>query len=124
MKTKKDRSLGVYMQSGQAQQQLWLAVAEAAGKGMACCSEAPTLDAALYNLTLGCADAGLGIDDDLRASMALSEAAVAVKPARWRKGGFAYGIKQVAGRVTVRVPGKGLVTFADWTHEKPVVEFA
>jgi len=52
---------------------LWLAVAEAAQKGMATCPEAPALDAALYGLTLGCAQAGLGIDDDLRASLALSE---------------------------------------------------
>ena len=77
----------------QAQQQLWLAVAEAAQKGLACCSEAPTLDAALYKLTLGCAEAGLGIDDDLRASLALSEAAVSVKPAQWRKDGLACGIR-------------------------------
>jgi len=60
-------------QAAHAKAALWLAVAEAAQKGMATCSEAPALDAALYELTLGCAQAGLGIDDDLRASMALSE---------------------------------------------------
>ena len=36
--------------------------------------EAPTLDAALYNLTRGCAEVEQSLSDDLRASMALSEA--------------------------------------------------
>jgi hypothetical protein len=57
-----------------ADRALWLAVAEAAQLGMVTCPEAPTLDAALYGLTLSCAQAGLGIDDDLRASLAFSEA--------------------------------------------------
>lgn len=97
MKTKKDRPRPMDL----GHQQLWLAVAEAAQKGMACCSEAPTLDAALYKLTLGCAEAGLGIDDELRASLALSEAKVGARLARgaWRRDGFAYGIKRAADRL-------------------------
>jgi hypothetical protein len=118
MKTKK-RKLPVLIGGGlacaqkeQAHQQLWLAVAEAAQKGMVTCPEAPTLDAALYGLTLRCAEVERSADDDLRASMALSEAVLPVR-GRWRKNGFAYGIKRV-GRLTVRVPGKGLIEFADW----------
>jgi hypothetical protein len=56
-----------------ADKALWLAVAEAAQKGMVTCPEAPTLDAALYELTCGCAKVEHSLDDDLRASMALSE---------------------------------------------------
>jgi hypothetical protein len=53
---------------------LWLAVAEAAQQGMVTCPEAPTLDAALYSLTCSCAAVEHSLDDDLRASIALSEA--------------------------------------------------
>jgi hypothetical protein len=63
----------VKQQAAHAKAALWLAVAEAAQLGMVTCPEAPTLDAALYNLTCGCAKVERRIDDDLLASMALSE---------------------------------------------------
>jgi hypothetical protein len=63
-----NRQQEVYVRSA-----LWRAVAEAVQKGMVTCPEAPTLDAALYELTQGCADVEHSVDDDLRASMALSE---------------------------------------------------
>lgn len=100
-----------------ARRALWLAVAEAAQLGKVLCPEAPTLDAMLYGLTLGCAEAGLGVDDDLRASLALSEAGVEAR-GRWRKDGFAYGIKRKVGKLIVHVPGKGPVEFADWTRDR------
>lgn len=64
-----------------AQERLWLAVAEAAQKGLITCPEAPTLDAALYGLACESAAAGIGIDNDTLASLALSEARL---PA-WKK---------------------------------------
>lgn len=82
----------------EAHAQLWLAVAHAAQKGMVCCPGAPVLDKALYGLTLGCAQAEHSLDDDLRASMALSEAGLSVKATLWKKGGLALGIRE-------RVPG-------------------
>jgi len=53
---------------------LWRAVAEAAQRGMVTYPKSPTLDAALYKLTCGCAEVEHSLDNDLRASMALSEA--------------------------------------------------
>ena len=53
---------------------LWSMAAEAAQQGMVVCPEAPVLDEVLYNLTRFCATAEHTLDDDLRASMAFSEA--------------------------------------------------
>lgn len=83
--------------------QLWLAVAEAAQKGMVACPEAPTLDRALYSLTLGCAQSEHSLDDDLRASMAFSEAELPVPATRWTKNGLAPGIRGLG--VSVRLQG-------------------
>lgn len=100
---------------------LWMAVADAASRGMVCCPEAPTLDAALWRLTQAFASCTRRVDDDLRASLALSEACLWVKPARWRQDGFAYGIRRRkgCGTPTVRVPGFfHPIAFADWIHDR------
>ncbi len=100
---------------------LWLAVADAASRGYVVYAEAPTLDAALWNLTRAFARSVRSLGDDLRASLALSEADIAVRPARWRKDGLAYGIRPAYwhGQITVRVPGFfHPIQFADWTHDR------
>lgn len=94
-----------------ARQLLWLAVAEAAQRGWVICPEAPTLQKALFEVARVCARAEHTLDDDLRASMALSAAELAVKPARWKKDGLARGIKAHARLLTVMVPGIGCATF-------------
>lgn len=98
-----------------ARQLFWLAVAEAAQKGRVVCPEAPVLDGALYRMTLACAASGIGIDDDVRASIAMSEAELPVWPTRWRKDGFACGVQSI-NYSTVRIPGfKKPIRFATWS---------
>lgn len=56
-------------------------------------SDAPPLDAAMWELTLLCARSGAGIANETLASAALSEARLEVPPVKFDKLDFAPGIK-------------------------------
>jgi hypothetical protein len=65
-------------------------------EGGVSCPDSPAVEQAMWGMLSGLAASGAGIDDDVCASAALSEAMLDVKPPRkWKRNGLAYGIKEV-----------------------------
>ncbi len=85
---------------------LWPAVAELAQAGRVTCPESRVLDKLLLDLVHHFARMGAGIADETLASAALTEAQLEVKPSRWRKDGFAYGIEALPTGIAFDINGK------------------